>query len=89
MLSQSVMKAVSEDLQVVDYGGINRETDEVKQGYMVIGTEDKAYFVTVEEGLITKCDCPHSHFRNTVCKHMLKVSMQRGLDISALYLEKE
>lgn len=39
------------------------------------------YKVRQENDHITDCDCPHHFYRGVICKHMVAVSKETGIDL--------
>lgn len=79
-LINSIDKAMYESLKVFRNGSVGRE-----QNFIVVNHENAdAYEVSVEEGIITGCTCPHAHHRGAVCKHQFKVAMIHSMDIEQL-----
>jgi uncharacterized Zn finger protein len=84
-LMASFDKAMMEDTKVYRNGSVGSE-----QNYIVVNHENvDAYEVTVEEGRITGCTCPHAFHRGAVCKHQIKVAMIHSMDITQLRRPKE
>ena len=80
MLMFSIDKAMMEDMKVYRSGTVGSE-----QNFVVVNHENvDAYEVQVEEGIIQRCTCPHSTYRKTICKHMLKVALVHNMDIEQL-----
>lgn len=80
MLMNSFDLAMMENLKVFRQGTVGSE-----QNFVVVNHENvDAYEVIVEDGIIQKCTCPHSHHRKAVCKHMLKVSMTHNMHVEQL-----
>lgn len=80
MLMNSIDRALMESLKVYRNGGIGSEGS-----FIVVNHESvDAYVVSVEEGTVTGCTCGHAHWRQQICKHQFKVSMQHGLNIAQL-----
>jgi hypothetical protein len=75
MLIKSVSTLESENLKVLNSG--KGGTD-----YMVINNEeDFGYLVTTDGEKVTGCNCPHHVHRGAICKHMLKVAMEKNLEV--------
>lgn len=75
MLIKSVAALESENLKVLNSG--KGGTD-----YMVINNEeDFGYLVTTDGEKVTGCNCPHHVHRGAICKHMLKVAMDKNLEV--------
>jgi len=75
MLINVLEKAQNESLVVYNNGEPSNE------GYIVT-SKNKAYNVKVEDGKVISCTCPHHQFRGAaICKHMVKVSLAKGIDI--------
>lgn len=77
MLQDSINKTQEEKFIIFESGekceGIN---------YIVINEESKkGYKVTTDGQKVTSCDCPHHKFRGMLCKHMIKVSIEKELNI--------
>ena len=70
----AVKRANEENMTIIKNGAKD------SQSYIVIN-DDKGYNVSVQEGKVTGCSCPHHSFRGVICKHMVKVSLERNLDI--------
>jgi hypothetical protein len=71
----AVVRAQSEDLIVIKGA----------HGFIVINQEgDIGYNIIVEDNEIVACDCPHATFRQIVCKHMVKSSLVKNINIKAL-----
>jgi hypothetical protein len=85
MLMNSWDRAMMESLKVYRNGSVGKE-----QNFIVINHENvDAYEVKVKEGVITRCTCPHSHHRKTICKHMFKVSVVHNMDIAQLRRDED
>lgn len=79
-LIRSLDKAMMENLKVFRNGSVGAE-----QNFVVVNHENvDAYEVTVENGFITGCTCPHATHRGAVCKHQIKTSMVHSMDIKQL-----
>ena len=77
MLLNSIEKVKEENLTIVESGGVENK------GFIVIN--EKAYIVEVDENdEIVSCTCPHNYHRGAICKHMLKVSIEKNLNIKCL-----
>lgn len=77
-------RAIQEEMTVkLDSGVYNQ--DEYTRAIITHG--DKCYTLDIVEGTITKCSCPDYHYRCrkqekfSVCKHMIKASLELGLDL--------
>jgi hypothetical protein len=81
-LIKGVDRAKSEDMNIINNGDINNP------GFIVI-SGDNGYVVPVKDSKIQGCSCPHHSMRGVVCKHMIKVSLTKGLDIAQLGNEEE
>jgi hypothetical protein len=81
-LLKGIEKAKVEKMQIYKHGA------PASEGYVVIH-QKIAYNVEVKDGQVSKCSCPHHHFRGVICKHMVKVSMQYNLNIAGLSVETE
>ena len=81
MLLNSIEKVKEENLTILQNGGVGAN------GFIVVN-ENNAYNVNLDEnGDIVSCTCPHYHHRKAICKHILKVSMEKNLNIKALRTE--
>lgn len=50
--------------------------------FIVINNEgDYGYLVTVENNLVKNCNCPHHQYRQAICKHMVKVAIDKKLEL--------
>lgn len=78
-LINSVEKAKTESMQVIEHAGLNG-------GYIVVHN-DKAYMVSMLNEEIVHCTCPHHIQRQTICKHMIKVALEKGHDIIGISCE--
>lgn len=75
MLLNSVKVAEKEKLTVVNSGKGGSE-------FIVLNNEgDFGYLVSTVNGKVTSCNCPHNTFRGASCKHMLKVALDKNLEI--------
>lgn len=80
MFMNSLDRAMMESLKVFRSGSVGSE-----QNFVVVNHENvDAYEVLVEDGVIQRCTCPHSHHRKAICKHQIKVSLTHGLSIEQL-----
>lgn len=85
MLINSLDRAMMESLKVYRQGAVGSE-----QNFVVVNHKNvDAYEVQVEDGVIQKCTCPHSHHRKAVCKHQLKVSIIHNMDIAQLHRQED
>lgn len=81
MLINSIKTFESENFKVINSGKGGNE-------FIVINNEeDFGYLVTTEDTKVTNCNCPNRHYRTSsngksvICKHMIKVALEKGLDI--------
>lgn len=74
----SMEKAKTENMTIVN----STETKTTKD--FVVLNNGNGYLVHTEENTVITCNCPHHTFRNAICKHMIKVSMDKGMDIKGL-----
>ncbi|MFW6242935.1 MAG: SWIM zinc finger family protein [bacterium] len=81
MLLNTAQKVAGEKMEVVEGGPMD--------GLIVKSESGKAYNITVKNEEIIKCSCPHSHYRKTICKHMLKASIEKDMNIKALNIKSE
>lgn len=77
MLMNSIDKAKNEELLVLKSGEPERED------FIVVHNE-KGYLVRTEDNEVLGCTCPHRMYRKAVCKHMIKVSLEKGMNIKGL-----
>lgn len=82
MLANSIEKAKNEKLDILNHAGKNG-------GYIVVNEERNAYFVTIIDEIITACTCPHHTNRRTICKHMIKVALEKGHDVTLVGINYE
>lgn len=61
----------------------NDGTPRNHNGFVVVNGSN-AYNVLVRDNQISGCTCPDHIHRGTVCKHMVKVSLEKNLNISQL-----
>lgn len=74
-LINSINVANKEGLKVLDSGKGGIE-------FVVINNEGEAgYLVTTENNKVTSCNCPNHQFRQVVCKHMIKVALNKKLEV--------
>lgn len=81
-LLNSIERAKEEEMTLVENHGVKQE------GYTVIH-DGRAYQIKVEEDEIVNCNCPHHYHRGVICKHMIKVSLIKNLDIRQLHKNDE
>ena len=74
MLVKSINKARKEDVTIVNSG------NPFAKDFVVIHG-DKAYTVETDGKVVLSCNCPHHVFRGAICKHMIKVSFEKNMDI--------
>lgn len=75
MMVNSIKTMEEENLTVINsgQGGID---------FIVINNEqDYGYIINTQENKVTNCNCAHRTHRDTVCKHMLKVALEKNLEI--------
>ena len=77
MLKNSIAKAEEEKFIIFESGakveGVN---------FVLINEgSQKAYNVTTDGEKVTGCDCPHHMFRHVPCKHMIKIAMEKDLNL--------
>lgn len=53
----------------------------VSKNFVVIHNSN-AYNVVTDGKQVLSCDCPHHFYRKATCKHMIKVSMKKNMDIA-------
>jgi hypothetical protein len=80
-LVNSIQKAKSEQMTIISDGS------DLKKECLIVIHNGNGYNVSVEDGKVMGCSCPHSTNRNTICKHMIKASLERNLDIATLNIE--
>jgi hypothetical protein len=80
MLKESIERAENEKFIIYNCGGV-QENKQIKQYVIINDDNQNAYNVTVEGSKVIKCDCPHHTYRNSVCKHMIKIAMEKNLEI--------
>lgn len=78
----AIERAQNEEMTIIKNGAPNSEDFIVING-------DKGYNVEVENNQVIKCNCPHNHFRNVICKHMVKVSLTKHINIQQLSTSQE
>jgi hypothetical protein len=72
----AIVRASNETMTVINNGDPNTK------GFIVIHN-GAGYIVPInDKGEITGCTCHHHFYRNAICKHMIKVAMQKGLSLS-------
>lgn len=73
MESDSYNRAIDEDLKVEKL---------TEDQYLVINFEHQSiYHVDTDNEKVLSCDCAHYTYRNIICKHMMKVSIETGKQI--------
>jgi predicted amino acid dehydrogenase len=70
-------RAQTEDIQIFANGAPG------SQGFIAINN-DKGYNVEVVNNEIVRCNCPHNTYRGVICKHMVKASLAKGINIAQL-----
>lgn len=80
-LLNSIERAKDEEMIIFENYGVDAE------GYTVIN-DGRAYQVKVENDEIVECNCPHHYHRGVICKHMIKISLEKQLDIKQLHKEE-
>jgi uncharacterized Zn finger protein len=76
-LQNAIQRANTEEMMVLKNGAPDNN------GFIVVNGE-KGYNIEVHENMVTRCSCPHNVFRGVICKHMVKVSLEKELNISGL-----
>lgn len=75
MMVNLIKTMEEEDLIVINSGkgGID---------FIVINNEqDFGYVINTQDNKVTKCNCSHHLHRDVICKHMLKVALEKNLEI--------
>lgn len=86
MLLGAIEKAKKENMVIIESTQLTiKKEDEVEQNIMdfVVLSNNKGYLVNVVDGEITHCNCP-SHKFHGICKHMVKVSLDKKINIKGL-----
>jgi hypothetical protein len=80
-LMNSIERAQESDFEILKNGGVDNNN------YM-LKSDDKIYQIEKnEDGEISTCNCPHSHYRDVVCKHMVYISLHLDVDIEGLSVD--
>lgn len=80
----AIQRAQNEEMVIIKNGAPNSED------YIVINQEGSAgYNITIKDNQIIECSCPQNHHRKVICKHMVKVSLEKHINIQQLSTSQE
>lgn len=73
----AIQRAQTEDIQIFPNGTPGNK------GFIAINN-GKGYNIEVVDNEIIRCSCPHNVYRGVICKHMVKASLEKGINIAQL-----